>query len=159
VDQHAAHERVFFEDLSGRGAGPGQLLLEPAVVRLSGPQWQRWAERAESLAGVGLSAEPFGDGTLLVRALPAGLGADPAAALADLLEQMEPAGEAGLPAARIALAACRAAIKAGQPLGAADAAALLGLLAGCRDPFHCPHGRPTLLRIGWGALERYFGRR
>lgn len=160
VDQHAAHERVFFEELAGRGAGPGRLLLQPAVLSLGESGLRRFAEAAEALAAVGLVAEPFGEGTLLVRALPAGLeGADPAAAVAELLERMDDPLHGGVPAARLALAACRAAVKAGQALDPEDAAALLRQLAGCRDPFHCPHGRPTLLRLGWSELERHFGRR
>lgn len=160
VDQHAAHERVFFEELAGRGAGPGRLLLAPAVLTLGASALERFGERGEALAAVGLVAEPFGEGTLLVRALPAGLdGADPAATVAELLERMDDPLHAGLPAARLALAACRASVKAGQALDPEDAAALLRQLAGCRDPFHCPHGRPTLLRLGWSELERHFGRR
>jgi len=159
VDQHAAHERIFFEELAARGAGPGQRLLEPAAVRLSAAQWERWESSAAALREIGLAAEEFGDGTLLVRALPAGLGADAQRTLPGLLDRLEDGPSSGLATVRLATAACRAALKAGQRLGAEDAAALLAELGGCADPFHCPHGRPTLLRLGFGELERHFGRR
>ncbi len=156
VDQHAAHERVFFEALERRA--PAQRLLEPALLRLSADDERRWAELAPDLQRLGLEAEPFGHGALLIRAVPAGLDADPLSAVADLLARAE-AGADTLTAARRALAACKAAIKAGAHLAPADQAALLQQLAACRQPFTCPHGRPTVLRWSLAELERHFGRR
>jgi DNA mismatch repair protein MutL len=157
IDQHAAHERVFFEALQ-RPGGPRQPLLEPVLVRLSADERRRWEELGPELARLGLEAEPFGAGALLIRSVPAGLDSDPAAALADVLARPE-AGADALTSARRALAACKAAIKAGTPLAHEDQTALLAELARCREPFTCPHGRPTVLRWTRSELERYFGRR
>ena len=158
IDQHAAHERVFFEEFSDRAPGPGQLLLEPVPVDLTAEQWRQWEHGHAHLAAVGLLAEGFGGTTILVRAVPAGLGPDPAAAVQGLLAEVGGPVDDPL-TARLALAACKAAIKAGQPLGLQDMVELLHRLSGCREPHRCPHGRPTLLHLGLGTLERHFGRR
>ncbi len=157
VDQHAAHERVFFEALE-RADHAAQLLLQPAVVHLSGQERTRWRELHAALEGAGLQSEEFGGGDVLIRAVPAGLEGDPAAALVWILGRWE-AGPDELTAARRALAACKAAIKAGMALPPGEQQALLQALAACRDPFTCPHGRPTVLEMGLAQLERHFGRR
>lgn len=159
IDQHAAHERVYFERLEGQEASTGQLLLVPEVVELSGEQWTLWTEAAEFLASMGLRAEPFGPQSLVVRAVPPGWDGSPVRALEDVLdrwqreERSDPQGRA-----RRAMAACKAAIKAGQALTREDIEALVRDLGRCRDPFHCPHGRPTFLRVGRDELARHFGR-
>lgn len=156
VDQHAAHERVFFEALERRS--PARRLLEPAILSLSADDERRWVELAPDLQRLGLEAEPFGDGTLLIRAVPAGLDADPLTAVSDLLARAE-TGADSLTASRRALAACKAAIKAGARLALEDQAVLLQQLGACRQPYTCPHGRPTILRWSLAELERHFGRR
>lgn len=156
VDQHAAHERVFFEAFER--PAPARRLLEPALLQLSADEERRWRGLADGLRRLGVDAEPFGAGALLIRAVPAGLDTDPVSALADVLARAE-AGPDTLLAARRALAACKAAIKAGQRLALADQEALLAQLAACRQPYTCPHGRPTILRWSRGELERHFGRR
>ncbi len=158
LDQHAAHERIAFEVFGGEQAPPAQILLQPLAVDLDPLQWARWEELAADLARLGLVSEAFGESTVLVRSVPAGLESDPAGALLRALRP-EGTGAPGMLAARRAMAACKAAIKAGQTLGYADLTALLSQLAGCAEPFTCPHGRPTLLRLGLGELERHFGRR
>ncbi len=158
IDQHAAHERVQFEALSARVDRPAAPLLQPVAVRLTAHQWERWERDRAALAEAGLATEEFGPGTVLVRTVPLGLPDDPAAVLAAVLDGLDGAAP-GPVAARLALAACKAAIKAGRRLGPGEAVALLDSLGACADPFHCPHGRPTVLRLGLGELERHFGRR
>lgn len=158
IDQHAAHERVFFERLGARPPGAAQALLQPVPVELGEQQWGQWEQHREELTALGLVAEEFGDSAILVRAIPAGLGGAPGSVVAALLAEV--AGQPHGPrAARLALAACKAAIKAGQPLDAGDLHRLLAELGACRDPYTCPHGRPTLLHLGLGDMERHFGRR
>lgn len=158
IDQHAAHERVQFEALSSRSDRPSAPLLEPVAVSLTPQQWERWERARQELDGAGLATEEFGPGTVLVRSVPLGLRTDPAVVLTGVLDSLE-GGTAGPVAARLAMAACKSAIKAGQQLAPAEVDTLLQQLAACSDPFHCPHGRPTLLRLGLGELERHFGRR
>jgi DNA mismatch repair protein MutL len=156
VDQHAAHERVFFEALER--PTPARRLLEPLLLHLSPEEERRWDAFAGDLQRLGLEAEPFGDGALLIRSVPAGLDTDPLTAVSDVLARAE-TGPDTLTSARRALAACKAAIKAGARLGPEDQEALLQQLAACRHPYTCPHGRPTLLRWSLTELERHFGRR
>ncbi len=158
IDQHAAHERIFFERLGARGPGPAPALLQPVPVELGERQWGQWARHREDLVALGLVAEDFGDGVILVRALPAGLVGDPATTVPALLAEVAVRAH-GPRTAALAMAACRAAIKAGQPLAAADTTRLLDELGACRDPFTCPHGRPTLLRLPLSDVEQHFGRR
>lgn len=158
VDQHAAHERVQFEALAARADRPGAALLEPVAVPLTGRQWERWERARADLEQAGLATEEFGPGTVLVRSVPMGLPTDPGAVLTEVLDSMDGAGS-GPVSARLALAACKSAVKAGQRLAPSEVGALLEQLSTCSDPFHCPHGRPTLLRLGLGELARHFGRR
>ncbi len=158
IDQHAAHERVFFERLRSRGGGPAQALLQPVAVDLDEARWSMWEQHRTALAELGLSAEEFGAGAILVRTLPAGLEGDVPTVVGALLAEFAGTGH-GPRTAALALAACRAAIKAGQPLGGEDLEQLLRELADCQEPFTCPHGRPTVLHLGLAEMERHFGRR
>lgn len=158
IDQHAAHERVFFERLCSRRAGPAQALVQPVPVELDEASWATWERHRPELAELGLSSEEFGTGAILVRTLPPGLDGDVPTVVAALLAEFSGAGH-GPRTAALALAACRAAIKAGQPLGGEDLEQLLRELADCQEPFTCPHGRPTVLHLGLADMERHFGRR
>ena len=120
IDQHAAHERVLFEQFMAqrKAAVPAQALLQPETVHLSPPRARLLNEQLDTLNQLGFHAEPFGQGTFLVRSIPALLsGMDPAAALNVVVEDFE---EDETPLqneleARIIARVCkRAAIKAGQ---------------------------------------------
>ncbi|GAB6875684.1 DNA mismatch repair endonuclease MutL [Thermaerobacter litoralis] len=175
VDQHAAHERVYFERFLAQGAAdegiPSQGLAVPVVLDLPASERALLVEHAPAVARLGFQVEPFGPRSVVVRAVPAGLAGRPAPdLLTDLLSRLlteavrgEGEGEGGAVldtdrAARI-LAACKAAIKAGDRLHPQEMAQLLADLARCRQPYTCPHGRPTVIRLGVEELERRFGRR
>lgn len=177
IDQHAANERVIYEELAARGGGgeegvtggaaePGQWLAVPATLELEPPAYPAWQEARGELARAGLVTEPFGGRGVLVRSVPlraVGPGFDPAGFLMDVLrslQQEEARGNALAPylRARRAVASCAAAIKANQPLPPAEAQALLAGLARCAEPWRCPHGRPTMVRFGHDQLNRRFGR-
>ncbi|BDG60001.1 DNA mismatch repair endonuclease MutL [Caldinitratiruptor microaerophilus] len=168
VDQHAAHERVYFErvlrELESRPVAV-QLLLFPATLELTPARWALWTSVADILRDAGIHAEPFGRQTLRITAIPDGVPEAHAVRLvADLLDRL---AEEDLPSATVerrrravaALAACRAAIKANDPLAPAEQQALLDALAACEHPGECPHGRPTLILVSRAELERRFGRR
>ena len=164
VDQHAAHERLTHERLSEEMHGGGiraQPLLLPAVVEL--PQAHRLAEAAPELAKLGLELEGFGPGAVLVRALPAVLGApDPAPLLKDLAEELEEGGEGLALAVRldaaIARLACHGSIRAGRRLTPAEMDALLRAMERTPRAATCSHGRPTFLKLGQAEFARLFGR-
>ncbi len=160
VDQHAAHERVIFEELETRYADePPKELSEPLLIALSPEEEAALAEQREALAAQGLVLEPFGGGRWRVRRVPAVLALAPEALSEAVLELVR--GEDLDRARRRVLGrlACLPAIKAGHPLSGASAQALLDALAACRTPWLCPHGRPTLLVLSEAELARRFGRR
>ncbi len=167
VDQHAAHERLTHEALNAQlveGGVRAQPLLLPAVVDLPAPDAARLLEHADALGRLGLEIEGFGGGAVLVRALPALLGApDPAPLLQDLAEELAELGEAAslqrrLDAA-VARLACHGSVRAGRRLLPAEMDALLRAMEATPRAATCSHGRPTALRLDAAALERMFGRR
>lgn len=167
VDQHAAHERLTHEALSAQlrdGGVRTQPLLVPAVVDMPNADAARLLGAAEALARLGLEIEGFGAGAVLVRSLPALLGAaDPAPLLRDMAEELavdaeSTALERKLDAA-IARLACHGSIRAGRRMNAAEMDALLRQMEATPRAATCSHGRPTVLKLDAAALERMFGRR
>jgi DNA mismatch repair protein MutL len=165
VDQHAAHERVLFEQyLEQRQTSIiSQSLLEPVVVEFSPANTRLLANQLEVLNQLGFQVEAFGMNTFLVRAVPSLLlGIEPGAALRVLVEDFEE-DETPLQSeeeAKIIARICkRAAVKAGQVLSAEEQRALLNDLESCQSPRTCPHGRPTMIHLSVDLLERQFGRR
>lgn len=168
VDQHAAHERLTHEALRAQlveGGVRAQPLLLPAVVELPAADAARLLDRVAELARLGLEIEGFGGpGALLVRAMPALLGApDPAPLLRDLAEELAEMEEtlaldARLDAA-VARLACHGSIRAGRRLTGAEMTALLRQMEATPRAATCSHGRPTVLRFGKAELEKLFGRR
>lgn len=167
VDQHAAHERLTHEALATQlveGGVRAQPLLVPAVVDLPPADAARLTDNAEALARLGLEIESFGAAAVLVRAMPALLGApDPAPLLKDLAEELAELGEAAslqrrLDAA-VARLACHGSVRAGRRLAPPEMDALLRAMEATPRAATCSHGRPTVLRLDGAALARMFGRR
>jgi DNA mismatch repair protein MutL len=165
IDQHAAHERILYEDLVERGVSQmgQQLLLTPLPLELTAPERVTLEEELSDLASFGYDIEPFGQGDFLLRAVPASLsGFDPIRLVRSALSERErdcrssTVREAGSRiAARIA---CHAAIKVHFELAPEKMRYLVRELWRARQPTVCPHGRPTTLRIGREQIERGFGR-
>jgi DNA mismatch repair protein MutL len=167
VDQHAAHERLTHEAIRTRmldGGAPSQPLLLPAVVDLPEADAIRLLARAEDLARLGLEIESFGPGAVLVRALPAALGApEPAPLIRDIADELAELDETMALSARldavIARMACHGSIRAGRRLGQAEMDALLRQMEATPRAATCSHGRPTFLRLSRAEIEMLFGRR
>lgn len=160
VDQHAAHERIVFEELERRYRSEPPLELgDPEILTLTPDEELAFLERAHQLEEAGLSLESFGPGRYRVRSVPAFLTAYPS--LVSEVIRSSLTGMAFGDAWRSVLArlACLPAIKAGHVLSGASAQALLDALAGCSLPWVCPHGRPTALVLSELELARRFGRR
>ncbi|MBV8703410.1 MAG: DNA mismatch repair protein MutL, partial [Acetobacteraceae bacterium] len=166
VDQHAAHERLTHEALRAQlldGGVRRQPLLIPAVVELGEGEAARLLAHAEALAGLGLEVEAFGPGAVLVRGLPAALGApDPGPLLRDLADELAAWGEAVSLAARLEAAlarlACHGSIRAGRRLSHAEMDALLRSMEATPRAATCSHGRPTVLRFSPSDLAALFRR-
>ena len=167
VDQHAAHERLTHEALRAQlleGEVRRQALLMPAVVDLPPGDAARLVEQAEALEKLGLEIEAFGAGAVLVRAMPAALGApDPGPLLRDLADEFAEMGEGLALAAKldavVARLACHGSIRAGRRLAGAEMDALLRQMEANPRAATCSHGRPTFLKLTKAEIERLFGRR
>ena len=166
IDQHAAHERVLFEQLMAQQSQdnvPAQNLLEPVNVVLPPEKARLLEEQLPILSHLGFDVEPFGPNTFSVRAIPALLlGGDPEAALNVLVEDFEEDESplASAKEARITARICkRMAVKGGQTLSPEEQRALLQNLEKCQSPRTCPHGRPTMIHLSVDMLERQFGRK
>jgi len=164
IDQHAAHERVLYEQMLSNattGQVPSQPLLEPQVVSLPADEADRLEEALPALHKLGLETEVFGTNTFLVRAVPAPLKQiAPADLLADVAAA---AGEsspirAELEKIVIQHICKRAAVKAGQVLSTEEMTRLIHDLEATENPRTCPHGRPTVVQISTETLARQFGR-
>ncbi len=164
IDQHAAHERVLYERFSRQRQARApdiQGLLDPLPIELPAGQAALVAAEAEALAGHGFEIEPFGEGTYLLRAVPAALMADgdARAAVERFMDLMEEEGE-GDRRDRVAMSlACHGAIRAGKTLALEEMRELARELEESESPHTCPHGRPTMIHMSADLLAREFGRR
>ena len=172
IDQHALHERILYEELLARlrrGPLESQRLLLPITFDAPEAQVALLEDLAPTLAKLGVEAAAFGPGVVAVQAFPTFLTKlDPAAFLKDVLERAEadlhnaPAGAAGGDEAIVHevldLMACKAAVKAGDPLTPAEVDALIARRDLVGRSSNCPHGRPTTLKLSLGDLERQFKR-
>ena len=164
VDQHAAHERVLFDRICQKMAEQepqAQPLLEPVPVELTPAQRDTLKANQEALENYGFQLEPFGDGSYLLRAVPAIFGdSGPANSLLDVLDTTAFEGlvrhKEDVIAASIA---CHGAIRAGKQLTGPEMVALLEQLEATPNPHTCPHGRPTMVHFSSSHMEREFGRR
>ena len=165
LDQHAAHERVLFEQLLAQREDVGvasQTLLEPVVVELGPEAADLLEEHSEALRQLGFGLEPFGGSALLVRALPTIMAdEDPGRVMEDMAAALLAGNEPlGSPTEEVvARQVCKqAAIKAGQVLDRSEMEALIRALEHSESPRTCPHGRPTMIRLSVQQLAREFGR-
>ena len=165
IDQHAAHERVLYEQLQRQRAASAvlsQQLLTPAVLELTPAQAAVLDAEAGVLRQLGFDIEPFGGYTYRLRAVPELMAvSDPATAVSDILAEL---AEGAVPLSRraderiMATVCKRLAIKAGQSLSPRELQELVRNLEQCEAPRTCPHGRPTLLHLSAAQLAREFGR-
>lgn len=164
IDQHAAHERVLFEQLQAEYASmttSAQTLLQPLPIELPPPQRSLLNAMLESLATFGFDITPFGGDTYLVRAIPATLNpADVPGVIAELLDAASEGRDATLSAEHLLMIiACHGAVRAGQTLTLDEARELVRQLEKTTAPYTCPHGRPTVIHLSSAQLERSFSRR
>ena len=161
IDKHAAHERVRFDALKASPVPPmEQQLLTPAAVTLSGEEYSAVLENLPLLERCGFRCEDFGDGTVLVRALPDDV---PAAETASTLEEMaqklllQRADPETLRDELLHTIACKSAIKAGMTSDVTELAALVRRVQS-GEIRYCPHGRPVAARLTRYELEKMFKR-
>lgn len=165
IDQHAAHERILYEQLAAerkRLAIRTQALLEPLIVELTPQQQALLEERLEELREWGFEMEPFGERAYRVRSVPAILTrGDVRTQVAALVEEWSEGLRKGLSWEEQLLItiACHSAIRAGQSLSPEEMRELVQMLEQTRLPRTCPHGRPTMILLTCQQLQREFRRR
>ena len=167
VDQHAAHERLVYEDMKAALAASGvkrQGLLIPEVVELSEDEVARITTHAAELAELGLILEAFGPGAVVVREMPALLGdVDAGALVRDLTDDLAELGEAITLKDRLAdissTMACHGSVRAGRRLNGDEMNALLRRMEITPHAGQCNHGRPTYVELKLADIEKLFGRR
>jgi DNA mismatch repair protein MutL len=167
LDQHAAHERVLFEQLLQRlesgASAPSQRLLLPETVELPPKDAEFVRQNQDTLSRMGIGLNEFGDRTFLLDSLPPIVrGGTPKQFALSLIDELRSAGT-GVNNLRlgedvIAKTVCRHAVKANDPLQGAELESLVDDLRRCTMPYTCPHGRPTLIEMNWRDLEKRFGR-
>ncbi len=165
LDQHAAAERVTFERLkkshATRGVGM-QRLLVPEVVPLTPGEVAMLEENAEEVSRLGVEVRAVGDSAVAVHGVPELLvRAEPARLVRDLVAEVSrTAGRPFRGAVDLVLAtmACHGSVRAGDALSADEVMALLRALDDVDFAGHCPHGRPLVMRMSFGELERKVGR-
>ena len=163
IDQHAAHERVMFEKVKTLFAAATpevQSLLEPAVVELDEGKMELVRNQSEIISGMGFMLETFGEGSVIVRGVPALVrDSDQSNSLIDVLDLMADGGGFETWEDRAAYSiACHGAIRAGKVLSRDEMSELARQLEACVQPHTCPHGRPTMIHMSSGQLEREFRR-
>jgi DNA mismatch repair protein MutL len=167
VDQHAAHERILFEELRRRmeeQGVPAQRLLLPQTFDLP-PRDADWIERNISiLQRMGIGIESFGPHSFKIDSLPSFLNvSDPTQFMRKVIDDLKSVSNSSsamrLGEEMIAKTVCRHAVKANDPLRSLEIEKLIQDLLACDLPYCCPHGRPTMIQISLAELEKKFGRK
>jgi DNA mismatch repair protein MutL len=167
VDQHAAHERILFEEMRRRMESqgvPSQRLLIPLTLQVT-PRDADWlAQNLATLHRAGIALEPFGPGTFKIDSLPTFLrGTEPLQLVRDVIDELrETSNQTSrlrLGEDMIAKTVCRHAVKANDFLREPELVRLIQDLLACDLPYTCPHGRPTMIQMSYGELEKKFGRK
>ena len=163
IDQHAAHERIVYEDIMARWSRremEAQGLLEPLTLELNPGEEEGLKEQKDAFSRLGFDIEPFGSRTYLVRAVPALLWeTDVQEVTRSLIGGIAEQGGVLPQEEKLAqVLACHGAIRAGQQLGEPEMRELVRQLERCHQPRTCPHGRPTVIHLDSHYLEKEFGR-
>ena len=161
IDKHAAHERILYEELKKSTKPETQVLLTPESIVLSKEDYDIVISAENELMEIGFEIEDFGNGTLLIRAIPSVLlGENLSSVISEIAESLRIKGK---PDAyklddvyhRIA---CRAAVKAGNTTTSLEAKALAERVLSNKDIMYCPHGRPVAVKMSKREIEKQFGR-
>lgn len=165
IDQHAAHEKILFEQTMKRVREKEMLtqqLAPPYVATLSIREEEVLKEQAEVLRRLGFEFEPFGGRDYKVSGVPADLcgltGGELFVQLLDELVEERLHGSPELLVERVASMSCKAAVKGNQTLSLPEAEAMIDLLFTLDNPYHCPHGRPTTISMSRQEIEKKFKR-
>ena len=165
IDQHAAHEKVKYERLIKQLENQqvqSQMLNPPIVVTLSGKEESVCKEYKNFFSEMGFEIEAFGGNEYAIRSVPTDLyGCSEDRLFTELLDELSEGPIKGTPdiiRQKIASMACKAAVKGNMAFGTSGMEALIDELLTLEDPYHCPHGRPTIISMSKYELEKKFKR-
>ncbi len=165
IDQHAAHEKVLFEKYShniNNSSVVSQLLLDPLVIELEEEDYLYYEDNQNIFKNSGFLIEEFDGQTLFLKEIPLLLGKPDGKKLfytiLDNLKNLGNGTKAEVKYEALAMAACKAAIKAKDRLSMEEMTALISSMDKLDNPFNCPHGRPTIVKISLLELEKRFKR-
>jgi len=164
IDQHAAHERILYEQVSGQAdeTRPSQELISPVVLHRTPKEAAILADLLPELAREGFVLEGFGSGAFLVRAVPVVLGSlEQTTVIDEIISDLVSAEAAAGVSSReriIRIVACRGAVKAGTVCTPEQCQRIVDQLRRTKNPFTCPHGRPTMVRFTRKELDTMFRR-
>ncbi|MBR2546944.1 MAG: DNA mismatch repair endonuclease MutL [Eubacterium sp.] len=164
IDQHAAHERVNYEKFVGNYLSddkPSQPLLTPVTFDVDPSTYELQDEWIPELEKMGFAVEPFGPGTFIIKEIPVFMELSEAEAFAadyaeSLGDEMKHSNKVVID--KLITRSCKASVKAHDHLSMEEAEELLAQLRLCRNPFSCPHGRPTFIRFTQYQIEKFFKR-
>ncbi len=166
IDQHAAHERVLYErtlkEMKNREY-TSQYLSPPVILTLSMQEARLLDEHMDRFQRIGFEIEPFGGKEYAVRAVPANLfGIAKKELLLEMLDTLSDSVNTSMTPElideKVASLSCKAAVKGNSRLSAQEVDALIGELLLLSNPYHCPHGRPTIIAMSKRDLEKKFKR-
>jgi len=163
IDQHAAHERILFEKALAARKGPAhsQQMLFPQTVKLETEDFVVMTEILPYLERIGFAVKDFGNGTLVIEAVPVDMktGVE-RELLQDILDEFKETRKefSDIWESVAAAYACRSAIKSGDKLTLMEMASLVDQLFAADEPYFCPHGRPVVVTVTLEELDKRFGR-
>ena len=163
-DQHAAHERVFYErfmEAYRNGSHVPQPVLTPFTVNVSADVYNMERDWMQTVAGMGYDIEDFGGNSFVVRGIPAYMSPGEAdlfiRGLLEVLDDPDIRGDAVED--KLIMRSCKSAVKGGEKLSEKEIEDLMSSLSQCANPYSCPHGRPTFIKLTKYDIERTFRRR
>ncbi|NLL78280.1 MAG: DNA mismatch repair endonuclease MutL [Clostridiales bacterium] len=165
MDQHAAHEKIKYERLISQLSGKElmtQILNPPVIVTLSGKEETILKQYWDSFAGLGFELEEFGGNEYAIRSVPADLyGCNEKQMFLEVLDELCEDGAKGTPDVirqKLASMACKAAVKGNMRMSMPEVEKLIEELFTLENPYHCPHGRPTMISMSKYDIEKKFKR-
>lgn len=164
IDQHAAHERIFYEQMKNQymsSEKASQQLIAPINISVSSDSVACEESWIPAVTNMGYTMEYFGNNNYLVREIPAFISLEDAEAfLRDFIssagDSLDPTDKRAID--RIITRACKASVKGGDVLHTEEAVSLINRLKKCENPFSCPHGRPTFVKMSKYEIEKMFKR-
>ena len=164
IDQHAAHERILYEKLIAdfnNESAASQMLLLPQVISIPPSLKLEAEERFQLLRGLGYAIDEFGPGEIVIKEVPAAMDLEEAEEFLRSVIEAESLNRYSAQQKRdhLITRACKSAIKANDHMSQEEVQALFAGLDACENPYSCPHGRPTFIKISEYETERMFKRK